>query len=201
MTLGYGLFINLPQEHTWGKIFPYELVAGLGVGPLFQAPLIALQSKVAPKDIATATATFGFIRNISTAISVVIGGVIFQNQLNKKASQLTAELGSQIAAELSGGSAGANVPFIQALPTAQRNIAQAAWLASLKDMWIMYVAFAALGLVISLGIGTQVLSKEHSTIKTGLVAEEANRLAQKEARRKSKNVGVDGNAEKMAEEV
>lgn len=48
------------------------------MGPNFQAPLIAIQTTVKPSDIATATGTFGFIRQLSTSISVVLGGVIFQ---------------------------------------------------------------------------------------------------------------------------
>jgi len=199
MTLGFGLFIDLPSTRVWSKIIIYQIIAGIGVGPLFQAPLIALQSKVVPKDIATATATFGFIRNLSTAISVVIGSVIFQNQLAKKASQLTNELGPQIAGELSGGSAGANIGVIQALPTAQRTIAQKAFSSSLKDMWILYVAFAAVGIIVGLGIGTQVLSKDHEQVKTGLAAEEANRLERKEEKRKSRLAHADG--EKAKEEV
>lgn len=186
MTLGFGLFIDLPLTRTWGKIFPFEIIAGIGVGPLFQAPLIALQSKVSPRDIATATATFAFVRNLATAISVVIGAVVFQNQLSKKAATLTAELGSEVASKLSGGSAGANVAVIQALPTAQRIIAQGAFHDSLRDMWILYTAFAAAGIFIGLGIGSQVLSKDHSVVKTGLEAEEANRLERKEAKRRSK---------------
>lgn len=199
MTLGIGLFINLPLSHTWSKIIIFEIIAGVGVGPLFQAPLIALQSRVAPSDVATATATFGFTRNLSTAISVVIGSVIFQNQLAKKSGELTVALGPQLAAQLSGGSAGANVGIIQALPSAQKIIAQAAWLDSLKDMWIMYVAFAALGLCISMGITTKVLSKEHAAVKTGLAQEEANRLERKEE--KKRKAADNGSAEKVGEEI
>ena len=56
MTLGYGLFIDLDAESSLAKIVLYQIVAGLGVGPLFQAPLIALQSLVPKGDIAAATA-------------------------------------------------------------------------------------------------------------------------------------------------
>jgi EmrB/QacA subfamily drug resistance transporter len=46
MTLGFGLFINLDSHSNWAKIILYQIVAGIGVGPNFQAPLIALQSLV-----------------------------------------------------------------------------------------------------------------------------------------------------------
>ncbi|KAE8450586.1 hypothetical protein EG329_005930 [Mollisiaceae sp. DMI_Dod_QoI] len=207
MTVGYGLFINMPLSPGWAKIIIYQIIAGIGVGPNFQAPLIALQSMIAPKDIATATATFGFIRNISTAISVVIGSVVFQNEMQKRYTSLVSSLGPTLANQLRGGSAGASVGIVSALPPAQREIARRAFWESLRTMWIMYVAFAALGLGISFLIGNNKLTKEHQTVKTGLAEEEkarkaaieqkkAGKEALKEEKRASKERVVKENREK-----
>jgi EmrB/QacA subfamily drug resistance transporter len=46
MTLGTGLFIDLGAHSSWAKIIIYQVIAGIGVGPNFQAPLIAMQSLV-----------------------------------------------------------------------------------------------------------------------------------------------------------
>jgi MFS family permease len=54
-TLGFGLLTNLDAHSSWAKIVLYQIVTGLGVGPLFQAPLIALQTLVPPRDIAAGT--------------------------------------------------------------------------------------------------------------------------------------------------
>ncbi|KAL2063804.1 hypothetical protein VTL71DRAFT_5609 [Oculimacula yallundae] len=183
MMLGFGLYINFPADRNWTKIIIYQIVAGIGVGPNFQAPLLALQTMIAPKDIATATATFGFIRNLSSAISVVIGGVLFQNEMQKQYPALLAALGPEKAAALSGGSAGTSVGIVALLPPEQREIARHAYYESLKMMWIMYVAFAALGLVCTAFIGNNVLSKEHETVKTGLAEEERHRKEAKEDRK------------------
>jgi EmrB/QacA subfamily drug resistance transporter len=43
MTLGYGLFIDLESRANWAKIIIFQLIAGIGVGPNFQSPLISLQ--------------------------------------------------------------------------------------------------------------------------------------------------------------
>ncbi|KAH6663200.1 MFS multidrug transporter-like protein [Halenospora varia] len=192
MTLGFGLFIDLGPTANWGKIIGFQIVAGIGVGPNFQSPLIALQNFVAPRDIATATATFGFVRNLSTSISVVIGSVVFQNEMQKKLPQLIASLGPQVAQALSGGSAGASVGVVGQLPPAQRRVAREAFTDSLQIMWIMYVAFAALGLVISFFISHQNLTKEHHVTKTGLVEEEA--------KRKELQATKKANKEKLSEE-
>ena len=71
MTLGYGLFIDLKAYASWPRIIIYQLIAGIGIGPNFQAPLVAFQANIRPSDMATATATFGFVRQLSTSMSVV----------------------------------------------------------------------------------------------------------------------------------
>lgn len=134
LTLGFGLFINLPRNPTWSKIIIYQIIAGIGVGPNFQSPLIALQTLVQRSDIATATATFGFTRNLSTSISVVVGSVVFQNEMQKRGAELVSALGSSIASELGGGSAGASVDIVKALPPAEREVARDAYWESLRIM-------------------------------------------------------------------
>ncbi|KAA8574729.1 hypothetical protein MFRU_049g00190 [Monilinia fructicola] len=183
LTLGFGLFINLPRNPTWSKIIIYQIIAGIGVGPNFQSPLIALQTLVQRSDIATATATFGFTRNLSTSISVVVGSVVFQNEMQKRGAELVSALGSSIASELGGGSAGASVDIVKALPPAEREVARDAYWESLRIMWVIYVAFAALGLAISFAIGQHVLSKEHEVTKVGLEEQERLRREAKNARK------------------
>jgi hypothetical protein len=71
-TLGFDLFIRLGVDSSLAEIVTMEICAGLGVGLVFQPPLIALQFLVKSDDIATATALFGFIRSLSTSVSIVI---------------------------------------------------------------------------------------------------------------------------------
>ncbi|KAH7087150.1 major facilitator superfamily-domain-containing protein [Paraphoma chrysanthemicola] len=176
MTLGFGLFIDYDVNSSWAKIIVYQIIAGIGVGPNFQAPLIALQSLVPKRDIATATATFGFTRNLGSAISVVVGSVIFQNEMKKKQSQLVAVLGPETAASFGGGAAGANVGLIQRLPENEKFAARQAFSDSLSTMWILYVAFAFVGLAVSLMIGKNVLDKTHEETKTGLDEEKKKKI-------------------------
>ncbi len=160
------------------------------MGPNFQAPLIALQSLVQPRDIATATATFGFTRNIGTSISVVIGGVIFQNGMAKHRQELVAALGPQLGGALGGGSAGASTGIVRSLPPEQRMVATNAYTDALRTMWYFYLAIAALGFCASLAITKNQLSKEHEVQKQGLEEQERHRkedkrLSQMSAKRKS----------------
>jgi hypothetical protein len=203
MTLGFGLFIDLSPTSSWAKIILYQIVAGIGVGPNFQAPLIALQSMVAPRDIATATATFGFVRSLATAISVVIGNVVFQNEMVKKYSTLRAALGPELANELGGRSAGANVRIVDALPPAQKAVARKAFADSLSTMWIVYVVFSGVGLLVGFLIGKNVLSRQHQETKTGLEGEKERRREreeQKRERRRSKVLGKEVGGDEIGKE-
>ena len=176
MTLGFGLFIDLPNHRGgWARVIIFQIIAGLGTGPNFQAPLIALQTGILPKDIATATATFGFVRNIATSISIVIGGVIFQNQMQKKTDPLVKALGPETGNAISGGNAGSSTRVVANLPEAQRLVAQKAYTDSLRTIWIFYVAVSAVGVATSLLISKRVLSKVHQQQKQGLEAQEAER--------------------------
>ncbi|KAL1891051.1 hypothetical protein Sste5346_007875 [Sporothrix stenoceras] len=83
MTLGTGLLIDLggPPAHLV-KIVLFLVVIGFGAGPLFQAPLVALQSHVVQEDAAAAASASAFLRSLANAVSIVIGTVLLQNGLH-----------------------------------------------------------------------------------------------------------------------
>lgn len=189
MTLGYGLFIDLPNHANWTKIIIYQIIAGIGVGPNFQSPLIALQARIKGHDMAVATATFGFVRNISTSISVVLGGVVFTNELKNKYSSLVPVLGAERARLLTSSSFGATTGVIRTLTGPARHAVDVAYTNSLRTMWIFYTAFAAFGILISLFITKTELSRVHVKARTGIEEQERVRqevLAEREARRSRK---------------
>lgn len=43
MALGTGLLIDLGDTTNWAKIIIYQIIAGVGTGPMFHAPMIAFQ--------------------------------------------------------------------------------------------------------------------------------------------------------------
>ncbi|KAJ5572997.1 Efflux pump dotC [Penicillium hetheringtonii] len=168
MTLGYGLFIDLKAYASWPRIIIYQLIAGIGIGPNFQAPLVAFQANIRPSDMATATATFGFVRQLSTSMSVVLGTVIYQNIMGQQADKLLAAIGPERTAAISGSFAGTSKSLIQSLDDAQRKVVLGAFTLALNRMWIFYTAIAAVGLFLSVFIVPRELSKTHTVQKTGL---------------------------------
>ena len=176
-TLGFGLLIDLPAYQSWPRIVIFQIIAGLGLGPNFQAPLIAMQSRMTPSDNAAGIALFGITRNLSSAMSVVIGGVIIQNRMQSHVSEFQqGRIPQSIIDQVVSGSSGSS-NALDTLNSSQRSLIQVAITDSLSNMWIFYTCMLFLGFLFSFGIGRQNLSKEHIDHKTGLTVEEVNRLA------------------------
>jgi len=170
MTLGTGLYINFQTDTSVARIVGFEIIAGIGTALLFQAPLISIQNTVSQADTATATATLGFIRNLATSLSIVLGGVVFQNSMAARQSSLAAAgLSESVLEALSGDQAAANVEIIQTIQdAAQRQVVQNAFAWSLRNMFIMYTCVAAVAMVASAFIKQRHLSTEHTETKTGI---------------------------------
>ncbi|KAL8922158.1 MAG: hypothetical protein Q9208_005353 [Pyrenodesmia sp. 3 TL-2023] len=175
MTIGFGMFIHLDSTSPLIQIVGFQLVAGLGSGMLFEPPLIALQAHVSQQDTATATATHGFILALATSISLVVGGVVFQNGMLRSGSALrSAGLSTENIQHFSGDDAAANVMVISTLPdTTQKLAVKDAFASSLRNMRILYTCMSFLGLAASAFVKRRELSKEHVETRTGLVIEKA----------------------------
>ncbi|KAI1928307.1 hypothetical protein LOZ58_001017 [Ophidiomyces ophidiicola] len=158
-TLGLGLLIDLDTRSSWAKLIIYQLVLGIGIGPNYFSPVLALQRVVRPQDIAIATSTLGFVRQLGSALSVVIGGVIFQSQMQKKVSTLREALGPR-AEQFSGASAAASVELIKQLPEAQKQLVKQTYAASIRPMYYVYMGLSAAALLTSFFIETNKLEQK-----------------------------------------
>ncbi|KAJ8164222.1 hypothetical protein LV162_003542 [Aspergillus fumigatus] len=175
MTLGFGLLIDLKYYASWPRIIIYQIIAGVGVGPLFQAPLVAFQANIHRSDMATATATFAFLRQASSAISVVLGTVVYQNDLARQQPAIEAATGPETAAILAGSFAGSTGSLVKSLPEAARIVVLESFTHSLSRLWIFYTAVGGFGFLVSLFIRPVELSKAHTFTKTGLAEQERAR--------------------------
>ena len=107
-------------------------------------------------------------------MSVAIGQVVFQNEMQKHTSRLLAAgIPSGLGTSLANGAAVSSASAIAALPPAQRVLVHEATARSLSKMWILFTCVSALGIFASLGIGRQELSQQHVEHRTGL---SSNRL-------------------------
>ncbi|KAF1737216.1 putative transporter [Beauveria bassiana] len=167
-TLGFGLFTYLGDRPHWDRIVLFQMIAGLGIGPNFQAPLIALQANVAPGDIGAATSSLQFVRQLCTATSVAVGGVVIANRMQAQQGHLTAVLGADVARLFAGTDAASNVNRIKELPVDDRQTVKTAYWNSIQIMFAVFTCSCFLGFLASFLIKQNTLSKQHTEHKTGL---------------------------------
>ena len=170
MTLGTGLYISFGTGKSIAKIAGFEIIGGIGTALLFQAPMLAIQNTVSQANTASATATMGFMNNIATSLSLVLGGVVFQNSMTARQSSLAAAgLSKSILEALSGDQAAANVGITKSIQdAAQRHVVLDAFAWSLRNMFIMYTCVPAVAMVASVFIKQRHLRMEHTETKTGI---------------------------------
>ncbi|KAI1639146.1 major facilitator superfamily-domain-containing protein [Biscogniauxia mediterranea] len=175
-TLALGLMITYGAERDWPRIIIFQIILAAGIGANMQTLVICVQALVAPEDIAVATGTLNFIRNLATAVSVVLGQVIIQGILaTHQGDLLAAGIPSDVVDRLVHGGSISGAALTAGFSEEQRDGYGKAVADSLSKMWIFYTAFCALGFVVTFGIRGKELSTSHETTKTGLEAEEAKR--------------------------
>ncbi|KIW09521.1 uncharacterized protein PV09_00397 [Verruconis gallopava] len=177
MTVGLGLCISFPTYISWARIICFLVIIGIGFGPNFHAPLIALQTHLKPEHVGAGTATFGFIRMLAGACGVVLGQVVFQGQMQGHFTSLIAEGVPKSEAErLTKGSAisAAGEKYVGAANNTEWAPAvRQAEAESFSMMWILYTVASAMGLLVSLGIRKAKLSREHTEFKTGIAKDDS----------------------------
>ena len=171
ITLGNGLFIDLSATSSHTKIIFYQIIEGCGAGCLFEPPLIALQAAVPQSETATATSTLSFLRGLALALSVVVGGVVFQNSMSTRSASLTAAgLPSNLTDLLTGANAAAHVGIVHELPGKPEQLfaVKEAFAWSMRNMWIMFASVGLVGFLVSFFVDEAHLRLEHEETVTGL---------------------------------
>ncbi|KAI3333348.1 major facilitator superfamily domain-containing protein [Ustulina deusta] len=137
--IGVGLFIYLPFERSLARLFIFEILVGVGVQAINSA-----------RDTAAVVSSMNFAPSIAIAISIVVGGVIFQNEMTAANPVLVTQIGAELGRQFNGDQATAKVEAINELPDQQQGVVRQAYFHSLRDVWIMYVAFAGLSLLFNI---------------------------------------------------
>ncbi|KAI9753178.1 MAG: dynamin-like GTPase mgm1 [Chaenotheca gracillima] len=170
MTLGTGLYIIFGADTSVAVIVGLEIVGAFGPALLFQAPTVAIQNTVSQHDTSAATATLLFLRSIGMSLSVVIGGVVFQNSMDgRQASLAAAGLSESVLEALSGSQAAANVGITNSIEDdAQRQAILDAFAWSMRNVFILYTCLAVISVVASVFISHKKLNEEHTETRTGI---------------------------------
>ncbi|KAI0093668.1 MFS general substrate transporter [Irpex rosettiformis] len=169
IVLGYGLMIQLDEKSNTAEKVLYLLIAALGIGCLFQTPLIGLQAAMPLKDMATSTATFGFIRTLGGTIGISIGQAILSSFLRRKVSAIPGLSGIDTSA------AGLNqiVRQINSLPDQEtRDALLHAYTTSINKIWLINTPILGAGLVLVLFL--RPYSLQRSTVKADASVHDRN---------------------------
>ncbi|KAH7551672.1 hypothetical protein BM1_09306 [Bipolaris maydis] len=165
MTLGVGLLITFDASFDLGKVIGILAVIGLGFGPNFAAPLIALQTQIQDSDMATGTSAFGFVRMISGAIGLVLSQVIFQYLTVPNFQRLVdSGISIEFATKLVSGEAISQGVQIGDLTASQKEVVHQSFMGPLRRVWILYTVVGAMGLLVSFGIKRTKLNQEPSPL-------------------------------------
>ena len=167
-TLAVGLFVSFPTYRSWPCIIIYQLLVALGLGPSYEATLVAVQSAWPAADLAAVTGAFGLTWNLSAAVSLVLGGVILMNRMAVRVpALLEAGIDSSVAERLTKGST-LSLGGGQELSSSQQQVLGKVVTKSLSEMWIFYAAILLVGFVCSFWIGRAALSSKKEVHRTGL---------------------------------
>ncbi|KAG2157288.1 major facilitator superfamily domain-containing protein [Suillus clintonianus] len=148
MTLGWGLMIMLDNTSSNVEKEIYPFIAALGIGCLFQTPLIAIQAAMPIKDMATSTGAFVFLRTLGGTVGITIGEAILSSVLQQ---QLRGIQGLTI--DTSAAGLNDSVKQISSIsnPT-MRNEVMHAYSRSISTVWLVNTPLSAFGLLLVLFI-------------------------------------------------
>ena len=157
LTLAVGLFIDFPEHKSWARIIGFQLVLSIGVGALLQVPVLAMQANIRQEEVSSANVALVFVRTLSSAVSIVVGQVLLQNQLKQREGELVASGIPQALVE-AGLRQFESFRAATALTVEQQLLIRSVMAESLSRTWILYAAVAGVGFVASLFIQHRELS-------------------------------------------
>jgi EmrB/QacA subfamily drug resistance transporter len=163
MTVGLALLSRLDVGTSAVKADLSLLVLGLGLGSVMQVLVLAVQNAVDYSVLGAATSGVTMLRGIGGSLGTAVFGTVFSTQL---ASQLRGALPGELGHQASEGArlTGAQVAR---LPSLARGIYQHAYVHSLRPVFVMAAAVAALGFLLSLLLQDRPLRAAAAT-STGL---------------------------------
>ncbi|THH27245.1 hypothetical protein EUX98_g6938 [Antrodiella citrinella] len=146
LVLGYGLMTQLSNTSNIAEQVLYLLIAALGIGCLFQTPLIGLQASMPLKDMATTTGTFGFIRTLGGTISISVGQAILTGFLRKSILKIP-----NLDIDTSAAALNDMVRQVKDIPDpVTRAAVQHAYTSAIAKIWLINTPLLGVGLILVL---------------------------------------------------
>ncbi|ERF70775.1 hypothetical protein EPUS_08333 [Endocarpon pusillum Z07020] len=153
LLLGTGFLVDTKAYLSWPRIIVSQIVVGSGLGLLNQSPLVALYEVIDPQDVTTGTSAYQFLKIFSETISVILGQVIFQSQVQRQsAALLHRSLPPSVISALKKGQSILLAYEVKNLEGELQELIHDAFVVALKRMWIFYTVISFLAVVASMVI-------------------------------------------------
>ncbi|KAG6370062.1 MFS general substrate transporter [Boletus reticuloceps] len=178
-TLGTGLMITLDYNSSMAEQELFPLVSALGVGFLYQVPIVALQAAMPTEDMATATSAYMFLRLLGAAVGLAVDEAIIASVLPKKLAAIpnidSLGLGNKIT------SLNDNIKKVHLISdVALRDAVLHAWARSIATVWMVATGMAGVALISTLFLREYSMDRKSDDVR---------------------NQGVSGSEEMVEEEV
>ncbi|KAJ6790271.1 hypothetical protein PWT90_06587 [Aphanocladium album] len=149
LVIGIALFTTWTADVSAAKWIGYQIVVGIGLGLCLQQPVIAIQTVLKEEEMPIGTSALNFAVFLGGSVLVTVSQTIFEQQLIKKLLKIEPNLDTS---SLSGSSA---TSLRDIVPAARQHEALAAYNDSMRAIWYLGLAVAALAFCGSFGLGWQ----------------------------------------------
>lgn len=145
ITIGSGVFSLLDAQSSSAEWVIYQMIAAIGIGILLTTSLAAVQAPLADGDVATATATWAFMRSYGGVFGVSVPAAVFNSRFGQLATQRVHD--RHVLAHFARGAAYSSISkeYILGLPPSVRHAIIETYTDSLRLVWYISLVFCGVG--------------------------------------------------------
>lgn len=166
MAAGCGSLATLDADSSMGAWIGFQLMFGLGNGMVFNTMIPPLLASLPSSEVATATATWTFMRSFGQIWGIAIPSAIFNQRIDTLVQKRLSAYPNIAQLLVRGGAyQKATAIFINSLPERNevRGIVVNVYVEALKTVWYVSIPFAVIGIPIALFVKSYKLTDELET--------------------------------------
>ncbi|UZJ56504.1 hypothetical protein CBS101457_005824 [Exobasidium rhododendri] len=156
-TVGMGLMTMLVANTSVALQEVYPLIAGIGLGCLFQTPMVALTAAMPPAEMATSVASLALVRTAAGTVGITVAGSIFNSGVASRIKNIPEYLA------MIGGASASQVDLrglVHIQPPALAHQVVEAYGDSLRLVWIVLTPIVGIGFLSTLGLKNYSLKRK-----------------------------------------
>lgn len=150
-TVGLGLFTMLDSGSSTARSAVFQILCAAGIGLVSTTTLPAVQVELEEKDVASSTATWGFLRSLGSIWGVAIPVAIFNNRFEQLASGI-ADVDLRMSLQNGSAYEKASARLINSLSEPSKSQVISAYTGALKQCWQVAIGFSSLAFLLGWGL-------------------------------------------------